>query len=432
MVPSGYEPGVYSVRDYGALGDGTTDDTAAIQAAIDAAIAGGGSVSLPSGTYLVTALTSGDTSASGLHITGAGKDKTILKCAGDGPILSLGVYDSTPSTAWCGTGNKFHIYGVGFRNYDHDAIANVGVDQHTVGIQDNGSGGLRLRDCSFTGLSYGIYAPYGHDYCRYYDVDFVLCTTSVYFGPGSQQIYMYGCSSTLHDRAIVIEGAKQGGIYGFVFTEPRTRDVDFLSPDTLESGVTGLGVPQELAWSLNDCWFETGSGWNTGWAPTEHIRVGNSADTTSVVRGISINNTCLVSGSTGQGEKDGGVTYAFLNASRGKFISIREFLVSGDWIEAIVTSPASSYYRITVDGQKTVDGYTAIPVFDTWQVGNRYFDQMRDTGQVTYGTAAPTTLTWRVGDIRWNTGAAAEGYVGWVCTAAGTPGTWKGFGVIES
>jgi hypothetical protein len=49
--------GVYDVTDalYGATGDGSTDDTAAIQAALDAAnAAGGGVVSFPFGTYVVS------------------------------------------------------------------------------------------------------------------------------------------------------------------------------------------------------------------------------------------------------------------------------------------------------------------------------------------------------------------------------------------
>lgn len=55
-----------------------------------------------------------------------------------------------------------------------------------------------------------------------------------------------------------------------------------------------------------------------------------------------------------------------------------------------------------------------------------------DTSVNQSGTAAPTTGTWAVGDKVWNTAAAASGTVGWVCTTAGTPGTWKTFGTIAA
>jgi hypothetical protein len=45
---------VLDVRAYGAKGDGTTDDTAAIQAAVNAAIAQGSDLHFPSGTYVIT------------------------------------------------------------------------------------------------------------------------------------------------------------------------------------------------------------------------------------------------------------------------------------------------------------------------------------------------------------------------------------------
>ena len=48
------------------------------------------------------------------------------------------------------------------------------------------------------------------------------------------------------------------------------------------------------------------------------------------------------------------------------------------------------------------------------------------------GSAAPTNGTWPQGWIRWNSAPAAGGTIGWVCIAAGTPGTWKTFGAIAA
>jgi hypothetical protein len=47
-------------------------------------------------------------------------------------------------------------------------------------------------------------------------------------------------------------------------------------------------------------------------------------------------------------------------------------------------------------------------------------------------TAAPVSGVWRQGDKCWNSAPAAAGYAGWLCVTSGEPGTWKGFGVIES
>jgi hypothetical protein len=70
----------YDVRSFGARGDGVADDTAAIQSAIDAAISGNGSVTIPGGTYRIT-----DTltiaSCHGVIIRGAGRGSngTLIK-----------------------------------------------------------------------------------------------------------------------------------------------------------------------------------------------------------------------------------------------------------------------------------------------------------------------------------------------------------------
>ena len=44
----------------------------------------------------------------------------------------------------------------------------------------------------------------------------------------------------------------------------------------------------------------------------------------------------------------------------------------------------------------------------------------------------PTSGSYRLGDIVWNSQPKPTGYVGWVCTKAGTPGLWKTFGQIAT
>ena len=46
--------------------------------------------------------------------------------------------------------------------------------------------------------------------------------------------------------------------------------------------------------------------------------------------------------------------------------------------------------------------------------------------------AAPTSGTWVVGDRVFNSAPAAGGAPGWVCTTAGTPGTWKAQAVLAA
>ena len=48
------------------------------------------------------------------------------------------------------------------------------------------------------------------------------------------------------------------------------------------------------------------------------------------------------------------------------------------------------------------------------------------------GNAIPTAGTFNKGDIVYNTNPTPNSYVGWICTTAGTPGTWKGFGLIQA
>lgn len=79
---------VFNVRDYGAVGDGVTDDTAAIQAAIAACnTAGGGTVFFPRGTYEVS---TGLTPPNWCVLSGEGYGSRLDYTAPAGVCVTLG------------------------------------------------------------------------------------------------------------------------------------------------------------------------------------------------------------------------------------------------------------------------------------------------------------------------------------------------------
>lgn len=57
---------------------------------------------------------------------------------------------------------------------------------------------------------------------------------------------------------------------------------------------------------------------------------------------------------------------------------------------------------------------------------NWYIDKNESTRMI----GAPTSGTYTKGSIVWNSSPDPGEYAGWVCTTAGTPGTWHGFGLI--
>jgi hypothetical protein len=138
----------FNVLDYGALGDGAKDDTASIQAAIDAATAAGGTVLLPAGhNFKVTSLFP----KSNVTVMGYGATLTHDSDAVKEIITNRGPF--TPFS-------DFKVYGVSFVGAGLTA-GNLNVS--TPSVPNNERRGaigfyncsnIIVQDCSATGFAY--------------------------------------------------------------------------------------------------------------------------------------------------------------------------------------------------------------------------------------------------------------------------------------
>jgi len=115
---------IFNVKNYGALGDGITDDTAAIQAAIDAAAAaGGGTVEMSAGTYIVSA---GEEPSDGclmlksnVTLSGAGMGETVIKLENGSDTKVTGIVRSA-------YGEETHDFGMNNLTLDGNRDATTG------------------------------------------------------------------------------------------------------------------------------------------------------------------------------------------------------------------------------------------------------------------------------------------------------------------
>lgn len=200
-VPFNMTDAPVNVRAYGAKGDGVTDDTAAIQAALTAAA--GKTLHLPAGSYRVS---------SGLTVSNR------TRIAGDGPLNSVMSYRTATTTT-----NRLFL----FDNVDNIHMEDLGLvcdtgagGRTTTAIAAVGAAGpvteLYLRRVYITGFQqYGVLLDDDAYYvvleqCRIYGCSNAVANggtgtgnaVAVYFGKPVNAVRLRDCRISANDKAI--------------------------------------------------------------------------------------------------------------------------------------------------------------------------------------------------------------------------------------
>lgn len=129
-------PTITNVKDFGAVGDGIVDDTAAIQSALDSLPSNGGVVYFPNGNYIVSSvLTVGKACT---RLLGLGRRQRIATLA---PSL----------ITYTGTGNVFNVTGAQGFVMEYLHVSYPAQSGTVVNVSNVASG--YIRNCHFVGTS---------------------------------------------------------------------------------------------------------------------------------------------------------------------------------------------------------------------------------------------------------------------------------------
>ena len=185
---------VINVKDapYSAVGDGVTDDKAAIQAAIDAGNTGGIPVFLPKGNFLVSGAL---TYYSSSHIFGAGQAvSTIL-----GNNLTVPIFKTTNQSTTRYYYSIFRDFGI-----DNQSALNVGA----IGIDLRNVSLARIDNLFFQDIEMAIQLHADAGLGAYYNViQNTIHSTGTYFvyvSGGANENVILSCRSNVVDFPITI------------------------------------------------------------------------------------------------------------------------------------------------------------------------------------------------------------------------------------
>jgi hypothetical protein len=475
-----------SVKDFGAVGDGVTDDTAAIQAAIAAANTAGASLYFPFGTYMansldftvgftmapeaklkfngstngyVADLTANDKRIGYASFDGALSDCTLLKISGDRNFVGS-VYVANSVASASGTSS---LYGVAVLG-DNNNIESISAYK----IENTGYSNESFPQAVFVfGNSNNIQNIYG-DYCQSVVVtgassDNTVIQNIIARNSHDNGIYWLGGDLLVgrldyfgNDEPLVCKGSSPSKFKiaslnnygtGTVGIDNATGDIEiehlYISGTAssiirLRSGNTASGrVKIHKITGI----FTGETLWSFGTGTLDYLSISEMD--------VTYNYDAAVSGAITSWANYTGCKGFNFGLLKIKIVDVNNILTASNYFSFLGPDTNLTYrsfvnrINITVvdaDGVTQSDGYVRIarllddPLVHVENgrvqvnIGPHLREVSDDTlanGIVIIGSSAPTIGTWRRGQVVWYSAPSAGNAPGAVCVSAGTPGTWK-------
>lgn len=395
--------GFITPQMFGACGDGECDDTESIRKAITNM--NGKTLYFPTGTYLV----SGDLIIDGDNVDICISENAKIICNVETPtggiLQCVGYYGKTlTSTDTTPRRKGLHIYGggsvvsnnantnaIGFGRWDNVLIENVTAISNRKGITGQyGGSNITVRDCIIYGNTIASLTLES-------EMDNILIDNCVMTADG-ETIRNINIHTNVKD--VVIKDCKLTANYRNI----RLADVKNIL--------------------ISNCVCETKDNMN--------IDINMYCDKVKIEK-------CELTGATSYG------VYALLGLKSGVFSENNIVAETGFYIAApfgvlqILNNKCSGViYNISGSGSVNpiadgnigtgIAGY--VPLFGCNAENGKqiwYEEKLKRSRG-----SKPNSGTHLKGEIVYNNDCNAGSYLGWICTETGTPGKWKGFGLLEN
>lgn len=236
-----------NVKDFGATGDGSTDDTSAVQAAIDAAVLGG-VVYFPKGEYVVSSLTAG------------GPNKRFLGTnSGNSSNQTSGSLFSSTIRFTETTSDAFTFSDAGFFS-KNVVFENLGFQANTAGavLSFDTYGEVRMNDCLVNNLGTGDGVSLNEVYLISFSDCFITKTGNIrQSGSAGVRIDNTGLGGIFNFFTSTVNQYDSGVLIDALYNDgTQLESFNFIGSQA-NSNTIGLGLSGFLrSGTISGCYFE--------------------------------------------------------------------------------------------------------------------------------------------------------------------------------